>query len=284
MRWTRKHAMGAGIALIAATNAVALLGVAYNRSGEPDSTLRLSQRELGPGYSRASSDNSGLAMRLRWRVLAEDVKNTDAFRWGGMGWGGSPEWLDRDKMAALGFDVSIPDNPDMGARTFRRQLARDVLLVLEMDGPTYQRSLVNAAAAAERVKDMNKEEGAKIAAEIVDHERDLNSRLFVVDAGLDASALRSKYADRSHYAIVRGRVEPSGARISRTYSGFVSTVNIEAINVPLELRSAFEGAMPERLSAYAPAGTRRAAYDATVVFGRRLEPWLAAAARQERSR
>ena len=279
MKWTRKHAIAVGIALIAATNAVALLGAAYNRSGEPDSTLRLSQRELGPAYIGASRDNSGLALRLRWRVLDEDIKDPAAYRWAGMGTGGSPSWLDRDKMATLGFDVAVPDNPDDNARTFRRQLARDVLLVLEMDGPTYQRSLANATAAAERLKAMKKEESTKLADEILERERQGNSRLFVVDASLDAAALRSKFPDRSRYAIVRGRVDPMGWKMSRTHSGHVSAVNIESINVPLELRSVFEGAEPD--NDFVPRATRnKAAYDATVIFGRRLEPWLATAVRK----
>ena len=50
MRWSRTHTLVAGLGLIALTNAVALLGVAWNRSGEPDATLQLSQRELQPPY------------------------------------------------------------------------------------------------------------------------------------------------------------------------------------------------------------------------------------------
>ena len=277
MRWTRKHAMAAGIALIAVTNAVVLLGAAYNRGGEPDSTLRLSQRELDPPYSRGNSENSGLAMRLVWRVLDEDVKNPSAYPWAVSGIGGSPKWLDRDKMAALGFDVTVPDNPDSNARTFRRQLARDVLLVLEMDGPTYQRSLANAVAAAERLKATNKAESEKAATELLLQETQINSRLFVVDAGVDAAALGAKYPDRTHYAIVRGRVAPSGAQISRNHSGSVSAVSIEAINVPLKLRGAFEGATREGM--FEPRPAHKVGYDTTMAFGRRLEPWLVAASR-----
>ncbi|MFL6653087.1 MAG: DUF4824 family protein, partial [Sulfurifustaceae bacterium] len=49
--WSRKRTLLAGIALIAATNAVALVGVAYNRSGEPSSVLKLTERELALPYS-----------------------------------------------------------------------------------------------------------------------------------------------------------------------------------------------------------------------------------------
>jgi hypothetical protein len=285
MNWTRKHSMVAGAALIAATNAVALLGVAYNRSGEPESTLRLSQRELGAIRYRTNHENSGLALKLHWRVLDEDNPDPMSYRWQGSRFSGSPKWLDRDKMVALGFDVGVPDQLGDHLRTFRRQLARDVLLVLEMDGPTYQRSLANATAAAAKVKAMGKKDSDEASAEILEREGKGNSRLFVVDAGLDIVSLRAKYPDRSRYAIVGGRIEPAGRWDSRavsTHSGYVSSVNVDEIHVPLELRSAFDGAVQE----YALLGSteRRinVAYDATVTFGRRLEPWLVTAKKRGR--
>jgi Domain of unknown function (DUF4824) len=279
MKWTRKHSIAAGLALIAVTNAVALLGAAYNR-GDADSTLRLSQRELEPASSAGGRDNSGLALGLEWRALQADTKE----RGWSSGHYGSPEWLDRAKMASLGFDTTVPDNPDLTARTFRRQLSRDALIVLEMDGPAYQSSLASARLAAERVRAEAKKDSEKNAKDIVEHEENLNSRLFAVDAGLDPVALRSKYPDRSRYAIVHGRVEPASSGYSRTtvaYAGRISTLLNETINVPLELRPVFEGAV----SSYGRTqrGDRGPVFDATVTFGKRLEPWLATAARKSLS-
>lgn len=54
MTWSRKHTLIAGIALIALSNAVALIGVAYNRSGEPESELRLSSASLRRRIGAAS--------------------------------------------------------------------------------------------------------------------------------------------------------------------------------------------------------------------------------------
>jgi Domain of unknown function (DUF4824) len=280
MKWSRKHSIVAGAALIAATNAVALLGVTYNRNGEPESTLQLTQRELAPMGSWRNHENSGLTLRLQWRVLDEDITNPTDYRWRGSRWSASPKWLDRDKMAALGFDVAVPDRLDDHSRTFQRQLARDVLLVLEMEGPTYQRALAEATEAAAKVKAMGKKDSDEISSEILEHEGKTNSRLFVVDAGLDAASLRSRYPDRSRYAIVSGRVEPAGPhnpRAAYAHKGHVSAINVDEINVPLELRSAFDGAVGPNV--YSPKSTQNVAYDATVTFGRRLEPWLATAAK-----
>lgn len=117
----------------------------------------------------------------------------------------------------------------------------------------------------------------KRAGAILDEARNLESRLFVVDAGLDAEALRAKYPDRSKYAIVRGQFRPSirMANSTRTHAGHVEEVSVDAINVPLELRGAFEGAMPRM---QVPAS--KAKFEATVAFGRRLEPWIQDAVRK----
>ncbi len=56
---SRTLTIAIGAALILVANGVALTGVAYNRSGEPDSRLNLSQRELGrpcPLGSRFAAD------------------------------------------------------------------------------------------------------------------------------------------------------------------------------------------------------------------------------------
>ena len=61
MNWTRRHSLIAGVGLILITNVVVLLGVAYNKSGTPESVLKLSQRELQVTYGgREGADNSGM--------------------------------------------------------------------------------------------------------------------------------------------------------------------------------------------------------------------------------
>jgi hypothetical protein len=65
--WTRRHTLIAGLALILLTNAVALLGVYQNRSGEPESMLTLTQRELQQPYGWGMArENSGISLRINW--------------------------------------------------------------------------------------------------------------------------------------------------------------------------------------------------------------------------
>ncbi len=96
----------AGAALILLVNAVALGGVYLNRSGEPESRLRLSERELGrPWDWRRGGENSGLALSLTWRVNEADAG--EHYAGGSFGYsGGTPEWLDEPRMRALGFDTA----------------------------------------------------------------------------------------------------------------------------------------------------------------------------------
>ena len=141
----------AGAALILLVNAVALGGVYLNRSGEPESRLRLSERELGLpwGWSRGT-ENSGLALGLIWRV--NDVHAGGEYYAGNSyGYsGGTPVWLDEARMRALGFDTAPVAESSEGRRRFERQQRREVLLVMELAGPAWQQAQERARANAAR--------------------------------------------------------------------------------------------------------------------------------------
>jgi len=285
MNWTRRHTLALGAVLIVATNAVALLGVAYNRSGTPGSELRLSQRELRPPFEWGlQKENSGLSLKLLWRVANRDAEKRGVAN--EYGWGAIPAWLDRAKLTELGFDLSRPDSTPAGRRYYAKLRSREAYLVLELAGPPYQAALDAARERAENRKadalahpgDARLKAQADFSQSQLFHEEHEASRLFVVDAGLDAGALRAKYADRSRYAIVLGRVRPTlegnGARVG----GYVTAVINDSVNVPLDMRKAFEGVPPRSYG----FGQRYAGpeIEATVAFGKRFEPWLAGVARK----
>lgn len=251
--------------VIVLTNAVALGGAWWNRSGEAESQLALSQRELRLPWRGLDRESSGLALALTWRVVPSDRNNV----YWEYSRGGTPEWLDKAKMESLGFDMS----PRSGrSRWNERELSRDVLLVLELDGESYRRALERARQhlAAEETKlaampeSNEKTSRLKSAADQLGREERENSRLFVVDAGRDLAALRGKYPDRARYAIVRGQVRPSwaGDGNENLARGYVSNVSIAGINVPHALRP---------LLSESPAQQK---FVAAVTFGQRLEPWI----------
>jgi len=263
MKVTRSWALIASIALVVLTNAIVLAGAAYNRGGSPDSVLRLSGRELSLPYVAAGDEDSGLALRLGWRVLgaASEPYSMNA-----------PPWLNERKMLDLGF-TAYPRSSDRAQDRFQRQVAREVLLVLELDGDAFREALKRAEArASSATNDAEKAEAARA----LSRERTLYSRLFVVDAGLDAAALRAKYPDRSRYAIVHGRVSPSW--MGKDHGGIVSGVDAESITVPLEYRRIFADARASAVSVHDPDAPPPP-FVVSVAFGRRLEPWIMAASR-----
>jgi hypothetical protein len=280
MRLTPLKILAAGTALILVVNVVALTGVYFNRSGEPESRMTLSQRELGmPWGWGLAKDNSGLALGLNWRVSAG---NAAEYSYGGLGYhGGTPEWLDEPHMRALGFDVALVAEDTAGRRRFERQLPREVLLVLELAGPAWQQALersrqnVARHEAARKANADSKEfaDKAKRALEQLHLEETGNSRLFAIDAGLELSALRAQYPDRSRFLILKATLRPRlETRDRKTrVTGYVSEPAVKQINVPHTLRPTLEPVLrKQRNSTDDPARH----FSATLAVGPRLEPWI----------
>ncbi len=276
-KWTRSHTLAIGIALIALTNAVALGGVWWNRSAAPESALTLSERELGlPWRSLRFAEDSGMSFNLNWRV---GDREEGEFVGGYTFNGGTPEWLDAAHMAALGFtpgDLAA----DRGRRRYTRQLPREAILVMELGGPTWRRALErarenagrHAAAAAANAGSKRFADRARQASDQLAREEDSNSRLFVIDVGLDARQLREKYPDRSRFLLLRGTVRPAvrdhGGNAPQA-TGYVSRIGSGRIHVPYAQRGLLESAR----GVGEPGGRDR--FTAELMVGQRLEPWIA---------
>lgn len=275
--WSRGRTLGLGIGLIVLTNAIALGGVWWNRSATPESALTLSERELGlPWRNLHLMENSGLALSLNWRVAGREAGE---FASGYTLNGGTPEWLDAAKMAALGFPVGAAP-ADGERRRYTRQLPREVILVMELAGRAWQRALEkarenagrHAAAAAANVGSKQFADRAKQANDQLAREEHSNSRLFVIDAGLDARLLREKYPDRSRFLLLRGTVRPttySRERNITQVTGYISRVGNGQIHVPHALRQPLESAR-----AIGEPGGEGSRFTARLLVGQRLEPWL----------
>ncbi len=274
----------AGIALIVATNAFVLGGVAYNRNDAPESTLRLSQRELALGRDRgAPKESGGLSLRFLYRVagdrplpfeLTADDGGERHFHPGRR----EPDWLDDARLATLGIDAvdlrARAEAPRGGAPT-----AKEVLFVLEQDGPAYAAALARARRTADEeaataAAGPGREEfarRAKSAADAARYEEHEASRLFVVDAGLERDALRARYPDRQRFAIVRGVLRPMVAPVGKPVAS-IGRLSIGEVTVPHGFRQTLA-------SLVAADRTRirdqpRAAFEVAVAWGSRLEPWV----------
>jgi hypothetical protein len=259
----------AGAAIILAVNAIALAGAAWNRSGTPDSTLHLTQRELEQPYASQSGDDSGIALTLKWRVIAR--RDADRKTWPNPAmyattWG-EPAWLDEAGMKSLGFDTRPPPGSSSDYDAVGWQPGREVLLVLEQDGPAYRSSLDEARRDLSEASAESREYAKQALSEEANA-----SRLFVVNAGLDAAALRLRYPDRAHYAVVRGRIRPEWTRQNDHWrlAGHIERLSVDSIHVPVAYRPVFQRSG----LAYADDARGTGRFEAEVAFGKRLEPWI----------
>lgn len=276
-----------GLGVIAVANAIALSGAAWNRSGEPESTLALTDRELRIPDSNpdANRENTGLSVRLEWCAQPSRLRPTDDdLREVGVNcYERVPRWFDRERLAAFGFHLDLAPTATGAAEYYNRQLPRPAFVVLELAGPTYQSILdehralsATADSVAAAHPDSLSRRRAKTARERLAWFEGQASRLFAVDVGSDLGDLRARYPDRAMYAIVRGTVRP---RIMFPENGIVlgeiRELEPAQIQVPKEFRVAFEGLLP-RSSYVRQKGIGRAQNrEFTIAFGKRLEPWIA---------
>ena len=274
MRWKPWHTLLAGVGIILATNAVALLGAAWNRSGEPESRVVLSERELTLPYDWGlQHENSGIALRLHWRAAREKVEPYE-FPYRPL------PWLNASKLRELGFDLPAPQDTAIGHRRYEKLQAREVLLVLELDGPAYQASLAQVRAWAEQQLDLaarnpgnaDLQKRATRAREQLQEEEQTASRLFLVDAGREVAPLRARYPDRSRYVILHGRIRPQLNYVDHEIQvqGVVRSLSIGQVQVPEPYRDLLAPLLPRRRG----VGNQGPRYRVTVAFGRRLEPWV----------
>jgi hypothetical protein len=271
-----RYALLAALVLVLVTNGVVLLDVYANRTGEPDAVVMMTERELQlPAQYDMTKENSGLSLHVKWRVQNEEVR----FEKFSYEYSTSPAWLDRRKLAGLGFDTTADPTSEEGKRHYEKMLPRRAFLVLEYDGDAYRQQLglveqhlkeETALASA----NPGKEEFAKRvtqAQEVLDRERTVNSRLFIVDAGTDDDALRGRYPDRTRYLIVGGEVRLLVKPKGNTLTGMIDGLDMGIINVPLAVRRPLDSLMKSN----SPNGWDGAPrYSVTLAMGRRLEPWI----------
>jgi uncharacterized protein DUF4824 len=254
-------------ALVVLTNAYVLVGVAWNRSGEPESEIVLTEQEL-PMPDRNTDEDTDIVLHLEWRRWVPP--NDDLL-----------SWFDQAKLEAIGFDCSIPPTLASAFEFYRRQVSRKTWIVLEYDGAAFQSRL---GRLRERVRQVSEELGRqKATPEELDQARrwlsdaeSFESRLVPVDAGNDVSVLRSRYADRGRYLILQGRVrisppnqflvqDSSGSPIPPpAIRGWIEEILDDRISVPPQWRSTI-------ISLRATEGRR---YQVTLRTGRRREPWI----------
>jgi hypothetical protein len=234
----------AGVALVLLTNAAILAGVAWNRRGEPDAVLTLTERELQLPWSAGDEDDTGLVLALDWNPR-------------GMVGPALPEALPAAAVRELGFRPS--------ALPGRTAPPRSAWVVLEMEGESWRRWLAKRRRLAE---EQSRKTGCPPGSDLERMEVS-ESRLVAMDAGLEREALRRRHPDRRRFVIVPGVVRKDGV---------VTEVGVESVHVPLRLRPVLDeivkAELVRRHRMAAEDWPRPPRYRMDVAFGRRGEPWL----------
>lgn len=269
----------AGFGLVLFVNVIVLAGVAYNRSGAPESVITLSSRELTVRESYESDfKNSAISLRLDWRALGREKGGDDRYYYSD--WG-SPLWLDDKKLKELGFDIKRYSKQN--ADRYQDPIENEICLVLENNGESYREAVKRAEKALslaeaklkENVDSQELRDRQRLAEEDWKDEVESRSRLFVIDAGIDAEGLRAKYPDRTRYLITKGIVTPyyeySDGNAPRRLSGRISRLGPGVVHLPLEYAKILGSFKKTRDDAGCGG---HSCYEAEFFFGKRLEPWI----------
>lgn len=264
-----------GFLILVVTNILVFTGVASNRSGEPVSQITLSERELRLPY-KIHKENSGLALRLNWRALGEEDEYS---MYSGSR---SPVWLDAEKLKALGFTIKNYGNAAANRKYYKQAIPKEVLLVLEKGGEFYSEAVRRAKVAFEREEGVYKlrpddkkiSDSFKRAEERLEGERKRQTRLFVIDAGLDLKQLREKYGDQSRFIITKGLLVPryDNSKVEQKVYGYISRLSVSSIHVPRKYRRVFDSILAGGTSGNKDFETPR--FEVELAYGSRLEPWL----------
>ena len=66
----KRYGIMTALLLLLVVNGIVLGGVYYNRSGIPEATLTMTERELPLAYNYRHKENSGVTLRLNWHHVS----------------------------------------------------------------------------------------------------------------------------------------------------------------------------------------------------------------------
>jgi hypothetical protein len=231
--------------LILATNVWGVLQARRNRNELRGGKLELTERELH--LEPIGVDSTATMLRLNWSVLKSGEKEY-----------GPAVWLDAAKLAELGYDCALPLSSPSARRHYSSLPSRLVFLALEYEGEAWR----NASAKGKE-----------------------KTRLFVVDAALDASRLRERHQDPQRLIVCRGLVRLAfrdrdtrdGAALSTPrLEGWIEGLRPESVFVPLPQNRVLRGLSSEGSEGPGNSVPREPRFAARVCWGANYEPWVEA--------
>jgi len=262
----------AAIGLLVVSNGFVLAHVAMNRSGEPDSEMELTARELQ--YYGSRGDDSSVTLMLRWTNTAPEYPPGPP--------ADSAGWFDQKKLEELGFDLSVPAGSPKAQRFYDNQRSREAYVALELEGPAWESWLKDREPRLQTEVSYGPQVSLE---ERIQIERETTPRLISMDVSLDPASLRRKYPDRKRVkilpAVLRAKVSPE-SRASATspmrpayLRGAITRLAIESINVPEPLSRRLDG---QSYTPYTYDGKQikinQPSYSVLLRVGAKYEPWV----------
>jgi len=269
-------------AFLILVNMIVLAGVNYNRTGETNANLQLTERELSLPYrSYRQKENSGLALKLNWGIVPAKLF-TNNYRKYTLSSYGTPNWLTKDKLKELGIfidstkidiNVAVFDNRKLPAEAF--------IIVLEYNGKTFQTLLSKAEKDIQKLRntvEKNQDDSdlirqLKRGEESLTQLKTSESRLIAIDAGRNLQTLQEKYPDRSRYLMMRGELRRYWE--NRKLSARINKLFISNIHLPLPYSEEVNKITNRETSTNRNTkwkGEPRYRFELNV--GQRLEPWV----------
>ena len=273
--------VAAACGLIVVTNFALLASAGWNHWSEPLAELSLTERELPmPGarqdeatgweLSLVTTDTPPGFMRRIARLHTSELPAVHH------------DWLNREKLLELGFRLDLDAADPDATEHYAEVMPRRVYIVVEYDGNAWSRWISG------REKELRGVTPDDEAEEILTLERTMRSRLFPIDAGLNAGELQRRYGDREGHAILAALIRPGIVRQEEqepTLSGTIQRLVVNRIHLSTRLRQPLApylskenwGELERRerseFSDSWPAPTTPR-YEATLAVGHRHEPWL----------
>ena len=258
---TKALLISLGVLLL--SNAMVLSHAIYNRSGEPESSIQLTERELRLPYQHRNKENSGISLQFVWQTAQRSIYEPRYYRSFTIN-------VTAEKLNTLGFDR----DKECGKLDKRRRfLARKGWIALEYNGASYSNQIesfeINLQDRQTEIgpsPGRNEQKDLKHLSQKLENLRHHGSRLYAIEVSLTKSELTQNYPGSSYMFL------PALIRFGKACGkepGVHLKPLIKKIHVPKHLRATVEN-LP--LWTYNTRTPPR--YSATIAFGKLGEPWL----------
>ncbi len=282
----KRYGLMAALVVILLSNAFVFAGVFYNRSGEPDAELLLTERELS--LARQEEENTALFLTLNWKITGFQAPGV---------YDSGPNWLNKEILKKIGFDTEISLQDKDAYKLARHQLPRPAWIVMEYDGPHWKnweteayKYLKETQEELNKESDENKKKQVQLKIDQIQNQLIARTRLVAIDAGSDPVALRQQYPNRKQYLILEGIVrmnvshyrdsDSTNKRKTPHLNGYIKQIMISSIHVPNPYREFFKEHAPPRhySSYYLPKGKTaedlKPRYAVSIKYGKKYQPWI----------